>query len=123
MRQTSFHSAGVTGCTESRPSRTSAISESFGFALTSLERRRVRHIAHGADVDALPARIVGGGVGVGKRADLGDADDVQPLVGMVEEAEIADLHGAHVVAGGIVAHAIPLRAGLALGLQHLEREI
>src|SRR5690606_41545217 len=41
----------------------------------------------------------------------------------VEEAEIADLHRLHVVARGIVAHTVPLRAGLALLLQVVEGEL
>ena len=98
MRQTSFHSSGVTGCTDSRPRLTSAISASFGLALIVFERRRVRHVLDGADVDAFPALVVGRGVVMRQRADLGDADDVEPLVGVVEEAEVADLHGPHVVA-------------------------
>ena len=35
MRQTSFHSSGVTGCTDSRDVRTSAMAESFGLALAA----------------------------------------------------------------------------------------
>ena len=35
MRQTSCHSSGVTGCTESRIDVTSDIFSSFGFAFTS----------------------------------------------------------------------------------------
>src|SRR5262245_53882929 len=59
---------------------------------------------------------------MGKPADLYDADDVEPLVRVVEEAEIADLHGAHVVARRVVAYAVPFLAGLALLLEHVEGE-
>ncbi|MCY1245799.1 hypothetical protein D9M72_589720 [compost metagenome] len=54
-----------------------------------------------------------------KRADLGNADDLQTLVRVVEEAFVADLHRPHVVAREVVAHAGPFGALVAGILLHL----
>ena len=42
-----------------------------------------------------------------QRDDTADADDVFPFIRMIEEAEVADLHGAHIIARLIVAYASP----------------
>src|SRR5690606_26066891 len=54
-------------------------------------------------------------------ADLDDADDLKPLIGMVEEALVAQLHLAHEVARLIVADTGPLFAFSTLGLLLLPR--
>ena len=129
MRHTSFHSSGRTGWTESREVRTSAMSASFGLALAAARVTGLRHIAHGAHVDALPGARVVLGVGMRRRAHLDDADDLLALARVIEKAEVAQLHGDHVVARHEVAHARPTarpscpspsaspRSALGLGLE------
>ncbi|MDT4879212.1 hypothetical protein FQZ97_1148610 [compost metagenome] len=52
-------------------------------------------------------------------ADLGDPDDFETLVRVIEEALVADLHRPHVVAREVVANAGPFGALLARILLHL----
>ena len=59
------------------------------------------------------------GVGVRQRTHLDDADDLLVLARMIEKAEVAQLHGFHVVAGDEIAHARPRLALLAARLLHL----
>src|SRR6185437_8954161 len=42
--------------------------------------------------------------------DLDDADDVEPLVGMIEEGLVAGLHRLQVIGRLEIAHAAPIRA-------------
>src|SRR5215813_3786508 len=51
------------------------------------ERHGFRHVGRGADVDAFPARIVAAALGMGGRGDAEDADDLEPGLRMIEEAE------------------------------------
>ena len=50
---------------------------------------------------------------MGKRGHLHDADDLLALAGVIEEGEVAELHGEHILARLKVAHAVPGLAGLA----------
>ena len=122
MRQTSAHSAAVTGCTDRRELLTSTILASFGLALAAASDTGFGMSAHGAHVDAFPdARIVLG-ILMGERRHLHDADDLLVIAGVIEEGEVAELHGEHILARLEVAHAVPGLAGLAARFQHLPRE-
>ncbi len=122
MRQTSAHSAAVTGCTDRRELLTSTILASFGLALAAAERHRLGHIGDRAHVDAFPHAGIVLGIGMGERRHLHDADDLLAIVGVIEEGEVAELHGVHVVASLKVAHAVPGLALLAARFQHLPGE-
>ena len=94
----------------------------LGVVLDGGERDGARHVAHGAHVDALPGAGAVLGIGMGQRRYLHDADDLLAFVRVIEEAEVLELHGAHVVARLIVAHAVPGLAGFPTRLQHLPGE-
>ena len=53
-----------------------------------------------------------------QRAYFADADHIQPLIGMIEEAQVTQLHGAHVVARLVIADTVPFFTGLPLRFQH-----
>src|SRR5262245_4894780 len=89
----------------------------LAIVLDASERHRSGQVDLGTDIDAFPAGIVAAAFGMSRCDDADDADDVEPRLRMVEETEVADLHATHVVAGLVVAHAIPLRA---LGAQLLQ---
>ena len=67
MRQTSFHSSAVTGCTERRWSSRQAHRRELGVGLDCGERHRPRHRGDGFHVDALPRAGFVLGVGMGER--------------------------------------------------------
>src|SRR5262249_27971719 len=74
------------------------------------------HIDAGADACGVA------GIGVGKRTDLDDADDLLADIGVIEETAVTEAHGFHVAAGEKIAHAFPRLAALALGLLLLPGE-
>src|SRR6516225_2776737 len=79
--------------------------------LYRIESDRPRQRLDGSDVDAFPGGI--GRVGVDLLDHLDDPDHGAFAAGVIEEAAIALLHGAHVIAGGKILDAGPLGAGLA----------
>ena len=85
MRQTSAHSAAVTGCTERRVGDEAHLGE-LGVGLGVDERDGLRQVADRLDIDALPGAGGVVGIGMGQRDHADDADDLLALVGMVEEA-------------------------------------
>ena len=91
MRHTSLHSSAVTGCTESRAVRTSAMSASFGLALAaaSVTGFGTSHTARTSTHCHSPVSSFG--IGMRQRAHLDDADDLLVLARMIEEAEVAEL--------------------------------
>ena len=115
--QTAFHSSAVTGCTDSREYFTSAMAASF---LSALMAAIVT--GFGSGLSALMSTqtnfpVLSVGIGIGLLDDLGDADDLLALVGMVEERLVALLHVDEILPRGEIAHAGP---GFALGaLCHL----
>ena len=121
MRHTSFHSSAVTGWTESRAVLTSAMAASFGLALAAarLTGLGMSQTARTSTHFQMPVSSVG--VGMGGGAHLDHADDLLVLARVIEEAEVAQLHGLHVVAGHEIAHPRPGLALLAARLLHLPR--
>ena len=69
---------------------------------------------HGAQRHAIPARILGAAVWGAFPDHLNDADNRLADVRMIEEAQIASLHRAHVVARLIVPDTLPFLSYLAL---------
>src|SRR5690606_589680 len=94
-----------------------------GVGLDFFQRDRSRHVGDGTDVDTFPAWVIRGRIRVRERADLDDADNLLALVRVVEEAEVTELHGAHVVSRLVVAHPVPFLAGGTLRLLLLPRPI
>jgi hypothetical protein len=86
--QTSAHSSSVTGCTDRRMDVTRLMRDSAGVAFTCFSDTGL-----GKALTAFRSTRTHGSPG----AD--DADDLQPLVGMVEEPLIPRLHCDHVQLG------------------------
>ena len=78
--------------------------------LDRLERHGAGEGRHGADVDALPARVVGGGVGMRLGDHLDHAHHRLDPARMIEKTAVAHPHRQHVVARLEVAHPVPLLA-------------
>ena len=90
--QTRAHSSAVTGCTDSREYLTSAMSLSFGSALTAASVTGFGTGFTRLHVDRHEHALLVGRVRIGFLDDLDDADDLLLVAGVIEEGEIALLH-------------------------------
>lgn len=110
MRQTKAHSSSETGCTDSLEFLTRAISASFGSAFISPSVTGFGK-APTAQTSTQFQRPVGSvELGMNFVDHPHDADDLLLMNRVVEKAQIAALHGAHIFLRESVAHAAPLFA-------------
>ena len=116
--QTSFHSAAVTGCTDSRDIFDQRHVLELRLCLDRFERHRRlgsgSRAAKSTTTQGSPG--LGGRIGIVLAHHLDDADDLLADIGMIEEGEVALLHLHQVQLGGVIADAGPglaLLAGLA----------
>ena len=70
MRQISAHSSSRTGCTDRRVLTTSTMSFKLRIGFAVIAADRFWHVAKGLDINALPAVIIRGGIGMDQSASL-----------------------------------------------------
>ena len=107
------HSVSLTGQTDRRDWRSSAMPASSGTRFISASETGLLHRHHRGDIDhsELAARV--GRIGIERAHDLDDADDLLALVRVVEEGAVALFHRAQIVRRLEIAHAVPVGAASA----------